>query len=156
VVAIVVVVLAGCGGSSGTNSQQRAAERHWSGGLRAWGSGMTQAIDGISVLFSRPADVRGIQAGDRQVNAKLTRYERTLAGCSERVKRLGVPPASLELAKREAIHACISLERAAVLIRKGIAAFRHGLGPQLLNGTGEPLTAGQDGIRRAQLDLVQG
>jgi hypothetical protein len=43
-----------------------------------------------------------------------------------------------------------------VLIRKGIAAFQHGLGPQLLNGTGEPLTAGEDGIRRAQLDLVPG
>jgi hypothetical protein len=61
------------------------------------------------------------------------------------------------LAKREAPHACISLECAAVLIRKGIAAFQHGLGaPQLLNGTGEPLAAGEDGIRGAQLDLVQG
>ena len=36
------------------------------------------------------------------------------------------------------------------------AAFQHGLGPQLLNGTGEPLTAGEDEIRRAQLDLEQG
>jgi len=117
---------------------------------------MTRAIDGISLLFSRPADVRGIQAGDRRVGAVLARYERTLASCSARVERLGVPPASLELAKREALHACISLERAAVLIRKGIVAFQRGLGPQLLNGTGDPLTAGEDGIRRAQLDLEQG
>jgi hypothetical protein len=117
---------------------------------------MTQAINGISLLFSRPADVRGIQAGDRRVGAMLARHERTLADCSARVERVGSPPASLVLAKREALHACISLERASVLIRKGIAAFQHGLGPQLLNGTGDPLTAGEDGIRRALLDLEQG
>jgi hypothetical protein len=155
-VVIVVFVLAGCGGSSGTEAQDKAAEARWAAGLRQWGSGMTRAIDGISILFSRPADVRGIQAGDRRVGARLARYERTLAACSARVERLGTPPASLVLAQREALHACISLERAAVLIRKGIAAFQHGLGPQLLNGTGEPLTAGEDGIRRAQLDLVPG
>jgi hypothetical protein len=155
-VAIVVLVLAGCGGSSGTKAEDKAAEARWASGLRQWGSGMTRAIDGISLVFSRPADVRGIQAGDRRVGARLARYERTLADCSARVERLGAPPASLVLAQREALHACISLERAAVLIRKGIAAFQHGLGPQLLNGSGEPLTAGEDGIRRAQLDLVQG
>jgi hypothetical protein len=117
---------------------------------------MTHAIDGISVLFSHPKDVRGIQAGDPRVAAVLAGYERTLAGCSARVERLGAPPATLVLSKREAMHACISLERAAILIRKGIAAFQHGLGPQLLNGTGDPLTAGEDGIRRAQLDLEEG
>jgi hypothetical protein len=156
VVVVVVFVLAGCGGSSDTKAQEKAAEAQWAAGLRQWGSGMTRAIDGISLLFSRPADVRGIQAGDRRVGARLARYERTLAACSARVERLGTPPASLVLAQREALHACISLERAAVLIRKGIAAFQHGLGPELLNGTGEPLTAGEDGIRRAQLDLEQG
>jgi len=155
-VVVVVFVLAGCGGSSGSKAQDKAAEARWAGGLRQWGSGMTRAIDGISILFSRPADVRGIQAGDRRVGARLARHERTLAACSARVETLGDPPASLVLSQREALHACISLERAAVLIRKGIAAFQHGLGPELLNGTGEPLTAGEDGIRRALLDLVQG
>ena len=155
--AIVVFVLAGCGGGSSTKSSaDRAAAARWAGGLRAWGSGMTRAIDGISVLFSSPKDVRGIQAGDRRVAAVLARYERTLAECSARIERLGAPPVALVLSKREAMHACISLERAAVLIRKGITAFQHGLGPQLLNGTGDPLTAGEDGIRRAQLDLEQG
>ena len=155
-VAIVVFVLAGCGGSSGTKSQEKAAAARWAAGLRHWSAQMTRAIDGISVIFSTPADVRGIQAGDRRVGAVLARYERTLAGCSARVERLGAPPASLMLAKREALHACTSLERAAVLIRRGIAAFQHGLGPQLLNGTGDPLSAGEDGIRRAQLDLAPG
>jgi hypothetical protein len=131
-------------------------EARWAGGLRQWGSGMTRAINGISLMFSRPADVQGIQAGNRRINARLDRYEQTLAECSLRVERLGAPPASLMLAKREALHACISLERAAVLIRKGIAAFQHGLGPQLLDGSGDPLSAGQDGVRRAQLDLVPG
>jgi hypothetical protein len=155
-VAIVVFVLAGCGGGSDTKSQDKAAEARWAGGLRQWGSGMTRAINGISLMFSRPADVRGIQAGDRRVGARLARYEQTLAQCSARVQRLGAAPASLELARREAMHACISLERAAVLIRKGVTAFQRGLGPQLLNGTDVPLSAGEDGIRRAQLDLVPG
>ncbi len=117
---------------------------------------MTRAIDGLSVVFSTPSQVQGIQAGDRRVGAKLARYEKTLAQCSTRIRRLGAPPTSLVLAQREAMHACQSLERAAVMIRKGITAFQHGLGPQLLDGTTDPLTAGQDGIRRAQLDLPQG
>jgi hypothetical protein len=47
----------------------------------------------------------------------------------------------------------VSLERAAELIRKGVAAFQNGLGTATLDATGEPLTAGADGLRRAQLDL---
>jgi hypothetical protein len=104
-------------------------------------------------MFSRPADVRGIQSGDARVARMLRRYERTLAECSTRVERLGTPPATLDLARREALHACISLERAAKLIHSGIAAFQQGLGYETLGATGDPLTAGQDGIRRAQLDL---
>ena len=117
---------------------------------------MKGAINGISVLFSQPADVRGIQAGNHRIGAALLRYEETLAQCSSRVKRLGSPPASLVLAKREALHACVSLERAAELIRKGVTAFQQGRGPDVLNATGEPLSAGEDGVRRAQLDLGQG
>jgi hypothetical protein len=117
---------------------------------------MRRAIDGISVLFSRPADVRGIQAGEPRVGRVLRGYERTLAACSARVRRLGTPPESLVLAQHEALHACKSLERAAVLIGRGVAAFQRGLGPDVLNTTADPLTAGEDGIRRAQLDLVQG
>ena len=117
---------------------------------------MRRAINGISVLFSRPADVRGIQAGNHRIDAVLQRYETTLAGCSAGVKRLGSPPASLVLAKREALHACVSLERAAALIHKGVVAFQQGRGPDVLNATGEPLSAGEDGVRRAQLDLVPG
>jgi len=56
---------------------------------------MNHVIDGISVLFSQPADVRGIQAGSRRVNLLLARYENKLAGCSVRVASLGSPPASL-------------------------------------------------------------
>jgi hypothetical protein len=117
---------------------------------------MRRAIDGISVLFSSPADVRGIQAGEHRVGQKLRSYERALAGCSERVRRLDTPPESLVLAQREALHACVSLERAAVLIGRGVAAFQRGLGPDVLNTTAEPLSAGEDGVRRALLDLVPG
>jgi len=117
---------------------------------------MQRAIDGISVLFSRPADVRRIQAGEPGVGRVLRRYERTLAACSDRVRRLGTPPDSLVLAHREALHACVSLERAAVLIGKGVSAFQRGLGPDVLNTTAQPLSDGEDGVRRAQLDVVPG
>ena len=117
---------------------------------------MRRAIDGISVLFSRPADVRAIQAGNGRVGQMLRDYERTLAACTERVRRLGTPPESLVLAQREALHACRSLERASVLIGKGVAAFQQGLGPDVLNTTAAPLSAGEDGVRRAQLDLAPG
>ena len=150
-----MVSLAGCGGGASTKTAADvAATAHWVVGLRHWGAGMTTAINGISVLFSRPADVRGIQSGDHQIALVLRRYELALAGCSARVERLGAPPATLVLAQREALHACVSLERAAKLIRNGVAAFQRGLGPDVLNATGEPLSAGEDGVRRAQLDLV--
>src|SRR5205823_3934049 len=96
-VAILVFVLAGCGGGSSVSSQEKVTAARWASGLRHWGSGMTRAINGISVLFSQPAAVRGIQAGDRRVEQTLARYERTLAGCSAQVRRLGAPPAELVL-----------------------------------------------------------
>jgi hypothetical protein len=155
--ALLACLLAGCGGGSTTTSAtDRTAATQWSGGLRQWGLGMRRAIDGISILFSRPADVRGIQAGEPRVGRTLREYERTLAACSARVRRLGTPPESLVLAQHEALHACKSLERAAVLIGRGVAAFQRGLGPDVLNTTAEPLSAGEDGVRRAQLDVVQG
>ena len=154
-VAVLVLMLTGCGGG-GKSQADKAAAAHWAGGLHAWGSRMRGAIDGISVMFSRPADVRGIEAGDRRIGAILARYERTLAGCSDGVRRLGAAPASLVLARDEALHACRSLEHAASLVRTGIAQFQHGLGPQTLDATGDPLTAGEDGIRRALLDVSPG
>jgi hypothetical protein len=156
-VAVVVFVLAGCGdGSNATRKKEEAAAVRWAGGLRHWGSGMTRAINGISVLFSQPAAVRGIQAGDRRVEQELARYERTLAACSAQVERLGTPPVTLVLPQHEALHACKSLERAAALIRSGVSDVQRGLGYDVLNATDEPLSAGEDGVRRAQLDLVQG
>jgi hypothetical protein len=106
--ALVVLVLAGCGGSSSSESQgDKAVAARWASGLHSWGSAMNHSIDGISLLFSRPADVRGIQAGNHRVGVLLTRYTQALAGCSARVERLGVAPATLSLARGEALHACI-------------------------------------------------
>ena len=153
------MVLAGCGGGgsgSNTAARDKAAAARWASGLHAWGNGMNHVIDGISILFSQPADVRGIQAGSHRVGVLLARYEQTLANCSSRVQRLGAAPATLELARKEALHACVSLERAARLIRNGVREFQHGLGPDVLNSTSDPLSAGQDGVRRALLDTSQG
>jgi hypothetical protein len=135
--AFVVCVLAGCGGGGDSGNTTSAGKgvtvTQWAGGLRQWGQ---------------------IQAGEPSVGRVLRRYERTLAACSDRVRRLGTPPASLMLAHREALHACVSLERASVLIGKGVAAFQRGLGPDVLNTTAQPLSDGEDGVRRAQLDVV--
>ena len=57
------------------------------------------------------------------------------------------------LARGVALQACKDLERAAVLIRVGVPQFQRGLGSDVLNGSGEALTAGEDGVRRALLDL---
>src|SRR5690349_16193733 len=94
--ALVACLAAGCGGGKpGTSSSaEHAASTQWAGGIRQWGHGMRQAIDGISVLFSHPAAVRGIQAGERRVGLQLRQYERMLGGCSARVRRLGAPPES--------------------------------------------------------------
>jgi hypothetical protein len=157
--ALAAAVVAGCGAGSDSGTKTRATDAavaKWAVGLRAWGSGMNTAINGISILFSRPASVRGIQSGNARVGRQLRNYERTLAACSTRVERLGEAPAALELARKEALHACISLEHAARAIRAGVAAFQRGLGPDALNATAEPLSAGEDGVRRAQLDLTPG
>jgi hypothetical protein len=158
-VALLVLVLAACGGrgsgtSQGTTTHAAAVAARWSSGLHAWGTRMNRAIDGLSVLFSQPADVRGIQAGNARVGAILTRYEQTLDACSIYVARLGTPPAALVLARREALHACSSLQHAADLIRSGVRQFQQGLGPDVLNDTSAPLSAGEDGVRRALLDTT--
>ena len=80
-----VLALSACGGN-GTHNQSSDAAARWTAGLRHWGAGMTGAINGISVLFSRPSSVRGIQAGNRRTMAKLRTYEVTLAGCAAAVK----------------------------------------------------------------------
>jgi hypothetical protein len=154
-VAVLVLALAACGGRGADSSQTpsaNAAGVRWSAGLHAWGVRMNRAIDGISVLFSQPADVRGIQSGNARVGAILARYEETLGGCSILVARLGAPPPALVLARREALHACASLEHAADLVRSGVRRFQQGLGPDVLDNTSEPLSAGEDGVRRALLD----
>jgi len=158
-VALLALSLAACGGgsSSRTTTQSaaaRAAEQRWATGLREWGAGMRGAIDGLSFLFSHPSAVQQIEAGEARTSAKLRRYERVLAACSVRVHRLGAPPGGFRIAQHEALNACRSLERAAALIRRGVTNFQSGLGPDLLNASAAPLANGEDGVRRAQLDLA--
>jgi hypothetical protein len=156
VAALLVVMLAACGGEGGDSSTQQTtptATVRWQSGLRAWGTGIRRAINGISVLFSRPADVRRIESGDVRAVAALRRFERTLAACTDRVQQLGAAPPPLRIARAEALHACISLERAAGLIRRGVAQVQGGQGLTLLDLSGASLAAGEDGVRRAVLDL---
>jgi hypothetical protein len=158
--ALVCLSLAACGGGGGGSHETTQATKaeqariaHWSAGLRRWGAGMRAAINGLSVVFSSPADVEAIQAGSKRTRTILHRYETVLGACSAGVRRLGPAPARLVIARREALNACTSLERGAGLVRRGITQIENGLGVDLLSASSEPLGAGEDGVRRALLDL---
>jgi hypothetical protein len=117
---------------------------------------MRGAINGVSLLFSRPSSVRGIDSGDRRTAAKLRRFEDTLSGCATAIQRLGNVPATFITANHEALRACAALRKGAALIRAGVRQVQHGLGFDLLARSGDPLTTGEDSVRRALLDLKQG
>jgi hypothetical protein len=117
---------------------------------------MTHAIDGISVIFSRPSSVRAIEGSESKTTLLLDRFENTLSGCATAVQRLGDTPPTLAAAHHEALRACAALQQGAALIRAGVRQFQHGLGFDLLTRSSDALAAGQDSVRRVRLDLKQG
>src|SRR5207248_1411338 len=129
------------------------AEFHWRMGLRHWGAGLRGAVNGISLLFGRADTVHAIEAHERATGSVLHRYEQTLGACSATVGRLGPPPPSLVLARREALHTCKSFESAAELIRVGVKELQNGLGMDVLQQSSDALSDGEDGLRRTLLDL---
>ena len=154
---LIVLALAACGGSAAKQRQEKAtaaAEAQWRTALTSWGTSMTRALNGISVVFSQPAQVKGIEASDPRTLARLRRLEQTLLGCTVAVTRLGDAPATLADSHREALHACLALEQGASLVRSGVREVQNGLGVDLLNRSSVSLAAGQDGVRRAELDLT--
>jgi hypothetical protein len=155
-VALLALMVAACGGNAAKQQQQTAdaaAAAHWRIGLTHWGATMVSAIDGISLVFSNPASVRGLQSGDKRTIARIDRLEHTLLGCTSALERIGPVPVALAASRREAQLACASLERGATLVRLGITQVQRGLGVDLLNRSSAPLGAGQEAIRRAKLDL---
>ena len=151
--ALLLLALSACG-SSNAPKADTVAEAHWSAGMHAWAKGMRDSIDGLSSLFGHVATVQGLEAGDKRTTATLSRYVGILRGCSARVRELGAAPARLELARKEGLHACGRLQAAAELIRVGVANLAAGRGMDVLNQASDPLTDGQDAIRRALLDLT--
>lgn len=152
---LVVLSLAACGGGGKPKptAAETAATAQWRAGFVTWGKQMQGAINGISVLESRPADVRGIQSGDPKIAAKLRTYEQTLFGCHATIENLGTTPATFLPARVQALRACADLEQAAAFVRDGIRHFQNGLGPDLLDKASGALTSGQDSVRRAELEL---
>jgi hypothetical protein len=156
--ASIVLALTACGGNAEKkkeNAANAAVAAHWRTGLRHWGVTMTKAINGLSVIFSRPSDVLGIQSGDKVIAARLSTFESTLFACTQTVTGLGAAPTALLTARAEALSACTQLQKGAALIRDGVRQLQGGQGVDLLNRSSEPLGAGQDQVRRAQLDLAQ-
>ena len=151
--ALIVVALAACGGHTAKKPQPTAAETHWRSGLVSWGASMRHAINGISVLFSQPSSVRAIEGGERRTAVKLGRLEATLSGCSAALQRLGDVPPTFATAHHEALRACAALQQGAALIRAGVRQTQHGLGVDLLTRSSDALAAGEDSVRRAELDV---
>ena len=155
--ALVVVALAACGGHTAkTTPPPTAAETHWRSGLVKWGATMRSAIDGISVIFSQPSSVRGVESGDRRTAVRLHRLEETLSSCAAAIQKLGEAPTTFAGAHQQALRACAALQHGSALIRAGVRQVQHGLGFDLLTQSSDALTTGQDSVRRALLDLKQG
>jgi hypothetical protein len=160
--ALVCLVLAACGGKAASHTtsspQSAAAERahaaRWSAGLRRWGNDIRAALDGISVLFAEQASLDSIESRKPRTQAALLRYEHTLTSCSATIRRLGAPPVILRPARREALRACVSLEEGARVVEKSVREVERGLMPEIIGDAGDPLGVGEDGVRRALLDLA--
>jgi len=155
--ALMIVALAACGGHTvKTPPLPTAAEAHWRSGLVSWGASMTRAIDGISVVFSRPSSVRAVEAGDRRIAVKLGRLENALSRCAAVIQQLGDVPATFAVAHHQALRACAALQHGSALIRAGVRQVQHGLGFDLLAQSSDAFATGQESVRRALLDLKQG
>jgi hypothetical protein len=164
--AIVTVVLVGglgassCGGGSGRGDKSRAAEERaiasYGAGLQRWGRQMIGALNGMSLLFSNPEAVQQLAGSKRVVGARLDRFERTLAGCTTVVKRLGPPPEALVVIHRHALRACARLEKGARLVRLGVRDFQTGLGFDRFTQATGPLNDGQGdiGLVKSELKLT--
>lgn len=157
VVLAVGLVASGCGGGPRggvtTMSAQDRAIASYRTGLRRWGQQMIGALNGMSLLFSTPKAVQQIEAAQRTVGAKLERFERTLAGCTAAIERLGPPPGAFVVVRRHALHACENLEKGAALVKQGVKDFQTGLGADRFTEASGPLNDGQGGIGLVRSEL---
>ena len=140
--------LAACGGGhagkAATTAATARADERWRAGLTRWHERMLDALDGMSILFSRAKPVQLLEAGDRKTGARLTSYSTTLAGCSTSLETLGPAPVELAAAQRAARQACSSLERGARLVVQAVEALQGGRGFALFDRASVPLGDGQN------------
>jgi hypothetical protein len=154
VVLVVALGSSGCGSSGGSRSSTRdRAIASYTVGLQQWGRRMTGALDGLSVLFSTPDDIRRIEAAERTAEAKVARFEQTLASCGVVLGRLGLPPAVLVTARGHALRACANLEKAATLVRRGVRDVQSGLGYEHFGEATTPLSDGQADVSLVLAEL---
>jgi hypothetical protein len=123
---------------------QARADAAWRAGIGRWNREMRAALNGMSLLFSRPGPVQLLQAADRKTGAQLARFDETLAHCSATVEALGQVPDGLTQAHELALRACANLEDGIRLVESGVSALQQGLGSELIDRASAPLGAGQD------------
>jgi hypothetical protein len=147
---------AACGGD-GSSPEQRAADRRgearWQSGLTRWSADMVGALNNISTMFAREESVNRLRSGEAQTRRQLARFERTLAGCTATITRLGEPPHTLAAVRQEALRACKSLERGARFVQDGVLVWRNGGGIAALDRAYYELGSGQRGIARVRAAL---
>ncbi len=156
-VALAALALAATACVGGPSKEEQVADRQaqarWQAGISRWSADMLGALNGISVLLSKADTVNRLRSGEPQTTGRLVRFERTLAGCSAAITRLGPSPDALEGVRREALRACRSLESGARLVRVGVATWGLGSGIGAVNRAAEALGAGQRGIARVRTAL---
>ena len=127
-VALAALALAATACVGGPSKEEQVADRQaqarWQAGISRWSADMLGALNGISVLLSKADTVNRLRSGEPETTGRLVRFERTLAGCSAAITRLGPSPDALEGVRREALRACRSLESGARLVRVGVATWR--------------------------------
>ena len=106
----------GGGAGGGTAGARAVADRDRAAGAPTWSARST-----ASRCCSRTRRASTCsRAASARTTAQLARFERTLAGCTGEIARLGPAPDALTTVRRDALRACRSLESGARLVRDGV------------------------------------
>jgi hypothetical protein len=110
---------------------------------------MLRALDGISVIFSTDASLKGLQRSHSEVAVRLERYESTLANCTQELKSLGAVPRPFAISDHYAGQACKNLEQGEKLVETAVAQIGRSTALDPLDQASVPLGVGQSELTTA-------